>query len=102
MISPFTASMVSLGIGIRNACPTYANPWKAFGVILVVARVELLWLVELELIEDGVSVEFMDTSEKNTLRTVSAFDIGEEASLLHESGRFVQLQLCSILTAAHG
>lgn len=35
--------------------------------------------------EDGDSVEFIDTSEKNTLRTASAFDIGEEASLLHES-----------------
>ena len=66
------------------------------------ARVERLGTVELELTDEGVSVEFMDTSEKNTLRTVSAFDIGEEASLLHESGRFVQLKLCSILIAVHG
>ena len=49
------------------------------------ATVDGLGLVELRLTDDGVSVEFMDTSEKNTFRTVSAFDIGEEASLLHES-----------------
>jgi len=74
-------------------------PWKTFGVNFVVARVERLGPVELELTEDGFSVEFMDTSEKNTLRTVSAFDIGEETSLLHESGG---LKLYSILAAAHG
>ena len=66
------------------------------------ATVERLELVELGLTDDGFSVELMDTSEKNTLRTVSAFDIGEEASLLHESWRFVQLKLCSKLADAHG
>lgn len=63
----------------------------------MVAKVERTWPVELELADDGVSVEFIDTSEKNNLRTASAFDIGEETSLLHESERFLRLKLWLIL-----
>ena len=66
-----------------------------FGVILVVVEVGGLFPapVELELANNGCSVEFIDTSEKNNLRTASAFDIGEEASQLHEHGRSVQIML---------
>lgn len=62
---------------------------------MVVGKVEGLFPapVELELADNGCSVEFMDTSEKNNLRTASAFDIGEKASQLHERGRSVQLIL---------
>ena len=42
-------------------------------------------LVDLLTDVEGLSVEFIDTSEKKTLRTASAFDIGEETSLLHGS-----------------
>ena len=35
------------------------------------------------LADEGLSVELTEINEKNSLRTVSAFDIGEQSSLLH-------------------
>lgn len=47
--------------------------------------------VEFELVDNGCLVEFMDISEKNNLRIVSVFDIGEKVFQFYECGWFVQL-----------
>lgn len=74
----FKVFFIFWGIGFWKVCLIYVI--IGFGIIVVVGKVEGFFFVfvEFELVDNGCLVEFMDISEKNNLRIVSVFDIGEK------------------------
>lgn len=71
---------------IRNGRPTVAVAFplkNLYGVSDVGASADRVMPLVVLLADEGLLVEFTDINEKNSLRTASAFDIGEQSFLLH-------------------
>ena len=71
---------------IRNGWPTVAVAFplkNLYGTGDVDASADRVTPLVVLLADEGLSVELTEINEKNSLRTASAFDIGEQSSLLH-------------------